>query len=109
MVFPDFKLDEEKLKEALSFIASLDKLKALGIVSFSGSNNWAVSGKRTETGMPVLSNDMHLGLSSPGIWMQIHEVIPGKLNVTGVAVPGQPLVVAGHNEKIAWGIDQPFS
>ena len=104
LVFPDFKLDEEKLKEALSFIASLDKLKPLGIESFSGSNNWAVSGKKTETGMPVLSNDMHLGLSAPGIWMQVHEVIPGKLNVTGVAVPGQPLVIAGHNEKIAWGM-----
>jgi penicillin amidase len=33
----------------------------------------------------------------------MHQVIPGKLNVTGVVVPGQPFVVAGHNEKIAWG------
>jgi penicillin amidase len=103
-VFPDFSLDEEKMKEALTFIGSMDKLKALGIESFSGSNNWAVSGRRTETGMPVLSNDMHLGLNSPGIWIQIHQVIPGKLNVTGVAVPGQPFIVAGHNEKIAWGL-----
>ncbi len=104
LVFPDFSLDEGKLKEALMFIASLDKLKPLGIESFSGSNNWAVSGKKTQSGMPVLSNDMHLGLTSPGIWMQIHEVVPGKLNVTGVAVPGQPLLIAGHNERIAWGL-----
>ncbi len=34
----------------------------------------------------------------------MHQVIPGKLNVTGVAVPGEPLIVAGHNEKIAWGM-----
>ena len=103
-VFPDFRLKEEKIKEAVLNVSSIDKLDELGIFSFSGSNNWAVSGKRTETGKPILSNDMHLGLSAPGIWMQIHEVIPGKLNVTGVSIPGQPFIVAGHNERIAWGM-----
>ncbi|MBK9389673.1 MAG: penicillin acylase family protein [Bacteroidetes bacterium] len=103
-VFPDFRLSDTALKSAEDFISSIDKLKALGIASFSGSNNWAVSGSKSETGKPILSNDMHLGLSSPGIWIQIHQVIPGKLNVTGVAVPGQPFIVAGHNEKIAWGM-----
>lgn len=102
--FPDFRLNEAALKNAQDFISSTDKLQALGIVSFAGSNNWAVSGKRTETGKPVLSNDMHLGLNAPGIWIQMHQVIPGKLNVTGVAVPGEPFIVAGHNEKIAWGM-----
>ena len=92
-VFPDFKLEEDKLKEALSFIASLDKLKSLGIHSFTGSNNWAVNGQKSSTGKPILSNDMHLGLTSPGIWIQIHQVIPGKLNVTGVAVPDRKSVV----------------
>ncbi|MBI5010963.1 MAG: penicillin acylase family protein, partial [Bacteroidia bacterium] len=86
--FPDFRLSDTALRNAEDFISSLDKLKAIGVASFSGSNNWAVSGGKSETGKPILSNDMHLGLSSPGIWIQIHQVIPGKLNVTGVAVPG---------------------
>jgi penicillin amidase len=103
VVFPDFKLDATLVKEARAIISSMDKLEALGVASFSGSNNWAVSGKRTETGKPILSNDMHLSFGSPGIWMQMHQVIPGKLNVTGVVIPGEPFVVAGHNEKIAWG------
>jgi penicillin amidase len=103
-VFPGFKLDESLLNEVQSNILSMDKLKALGIECFSGSNNWAVSGKRTSTGKPILSNDMHLSFGSPGIWFEMHEIIPGKLNVTGVAVPGQPFIVAGHNEKIAWGM-----
>jgi len=103
-VFPEFRLEEESLREALSFISTLDKLQALGIHSFSGSNNWAVSGDRTTSGKPIFSNDMHLGLNSPGIWMQMHQVVPGKLNVTGVVVPGEPFIVAGHNEKIAWGM-----
>jgi penicillin amidase len=103
-VFPDFTLDENTLKKALETISSLEKLEAVGITTFSGSNNWAVSGRKSETGKPLLSNDMHLDFGSPGIWIQMHQVIPGKLNVTGVVVPGQPFVVAGHNEKIAWGL-----
>jgi penicillin amidase len=103
-VFPEFKLNDTLMTEAQKFIASIDKVTELGVVSFSGSNNWAVSGTRSSTGKPLLSNDMHLGLSSPGIWMQMHQVVPGKLNVTGVLVPGEPFVVAGHNERIAWGM-----
>jgi penicillin G amidase len=103
-VFPSFSLNDTTLKKVEEFISTLDKVKALGITTFSGSNNWAVTGRRTETGKPVLSNDMHLAFGSPGIWIQMHQVVPGKLNVTGVVVPGQPLVVAGHNERIAWGM-----
>jgi penicillin G amidase len=76
----------------------------MGIFSLSGSNNWAVSGSRSETGKPILSNDMHLGFNVPGFWMQVHQVIPGELNVTGVIFPGEPFIVAGHNDKIAWGM-----
>jgi penicillin amidase len=103
-VFPGFRLSDSLLEKASTFISSADRLGPLGIVSFSGSNNWAVSGSKTTTGKPVLSNDMHLSFGAPGIWFEIHEVVPGKLNVTGVAVPGQPFIVAGHNQKIAWGM-----
>lgn len=103
-VFPLFSLEKELIDEAALLITAIEKLKVLGVVSFSGSNNWAISGSRTATGKPLLANDMHLGLNSPGIWIQMHQVVQGKLNVTGVAVPGQPFIVAGHNEKIAWGL-----
>ena len=103
-VFPDFRLDDATLRKINEIFRSIDKVQSEGISSFTGSNNWAVAGRKTWTGKPVLSNDMHLGLSSPGIWIQMHEVVPGKLDVTGVVVPGQPFVVAGHNEKIAWGM-----
>jgi len=86
------------------YLASLKKLPELGLEIFNGSNNWVVSGGKSATGKPLFSNDMHLGLNAPGIWYTIHQVIEGELNVTGVAVPGQPLVVAGHNEDIAWGM-----
>ena len=67
-----------------------------------GSNNWAVSGKRTRNGFPVLCNDMHLELSLPAIWYELQLSAPG-VNVRGVAFPGAPLVVAGYNEAVAWG------
>lgn len=80
------------------------ELKKLGVEVFSGSNNWAVSGKKSRTGKPLLANDMHLGLFAPGIWYQMHQVAEGTLNVTGLVLPGQPFVICGHNDFIAWGM-----
>ena len=34
---------------------------------FNGSNNWVVSGDKTKSGMPILADDPHLGLSTPSI------------------------------------------
>jgi len=43
-------------------------LHFLGTGEGIGSNNWVVAGSRTETGMPLLANDMHLGIQMPSIW-----------------------------------------
>jgi penicillin amidase len=66
-----------------------------------GSNNWALSGKYTDTGKPLLANDPHLGLSAPAIWYFAHLDAPG-LNVVGGTLPGIPAVVLGRSEKYAW-------
>lgn len=104
VVYPEIGEWEASIGKDSPYLSSLDKLQELGLEIFNGSNNWAVSGEKSITGKPLFSNDMHLDLSAPGIWYTMHQVIEGELNVTGVAVPGQPLVVAGHNEKIAWGM-----
>ena len=67
-----------------------------------GSNNWVVSGAYTATGKPLLANDTHLELSLPPIWYEAHLTAPG-WNVKGFTLPGGPLVVIGHNDRIAWG------
>ena len=67
-----------------------------------GSNNWVVSGKHTASGKPLLSNDMHLGLSEPSVWYMADLCAPG-YHAAGVAAPGMPFVIAGHNEHVAWG------
>ncbi|HEY1337561.1 MAG TPA: penicillin acylase family protein [Bryobacteraceae bacterium] len=69
-----------------------------------GSNAWAISGKHTASGKPLLSNDPHLEYSLPGIWYMTHLTVPGELDVAGVALPGAPGIVVGHNQRIAWGI-----
>jgi penicillin G amidase len=68
-----------------------------------GSNAWTIAGSLTASGKPILANDPHLEFSLPSTWHMIHLRAPG-LNVTGVALPGAPGVIIGHNDRIAWGV-----
>ena len=68
-----------------------------------GSNAWAISGKHTASGKPLLANDPHLEFSIPSTWYQVHLQAPG-LDVTGVSLPGVPCIIIGHNQRIAWGV-----
>jgi penicillin G amidase len=67
-----------------------------------GSNAWVISGAHTTTGKPILANDPHLEFSMPSTWYMVHLKAPD-LDVTGVALPGVPAVIIGHNRRIAWG------
>jgi penicillin amidase len=87
--------DAAKVNYLFSIRAGRDELP--------GSNAWAISGRHTASGKPLLSNDMHLEYSLPGIWYMTHIEAPG-LDVSGVALPGAPGVIVGHNQHIAWGI-----
>lgn len=68
-----------------------------------GSNNWAVSGKKTKSGYPLLSNDPHLRLTFPSVWVEMHLNSPG-LNTYGVVFPGAPGIIIGFNDYIGWGV-----
>ncbi len=68
-----------------------------------GSNNWVVAGSRTESGLPLLANDPHLGFTQPGKWMEMH-LVGGPFNVRGMFLAGIPLAILGHNAHIAWGV-----
>lgn len=72
-----------------------------------GSNNWAVSGKKTKSGRPMLANDMHLGLNLPCIWFQMQYNAPG-INIFGHNIPGVPMIVTGFNDSIAWGFTNAY-
>lgn len=94
-------LSENRLK-------NLNKLEELGLDVLSGSNNWAVAGTKSVTGMPIVANDMHLAYNIPGIWMQIHQKVAGEVNVSGLILPGQPFIIVGHNDSIAWGMTNTY-
>ncbi len=74
-----------------------------------GSNAWAISPPRSETGNAVLCNDMHLALSMPSLWYDVHLNGGDELHVTGVSLPSVPMVLVGHNEHIAWGMTLAFT
>ena len=73
-----------------------------------GSNNWALAGKHTASGAALVADDMHLAIRVPHIWFRARlELLDanGKATsaVTGVSLPGTPMIVAGSNGHIAWG------
>jgi penicillin amidase len=75
----------------------------------AASNAWAVAGSRTADGRALLAVDRHLPLAVPNIWYRASLAWPeagrprGMRQVTGVALPGLPLVAAGSNGAVAWG------
>jgi penicillin amidase len=69
----------------------------------NGSNDWAVSGKKTLSGRPILCNDPHLGTNLPSIWYEMQIETPG-FNTYGVSFPGAPYIIIGFNDSCAWGV-----
>jgi len=73
-----------------------------------GSNSWVVSGALTESGLPLLANDPHLGPAMPSVWAQMGLHCAELrddcgFDVGGYTFSGLPGVIIGHNERIAWG------
>ena len=68
-----------------------------------GSNNWIVSGSRTQSGHAMLANDPHRKIAVPSLRYIVHLVAPG-WNVIGGGEPEIPGVSIGHNEEAAWGL-----
>ena len=69
---------------------------------YNGSNNFAISGKRTKNGNPILGSQPDLSLNLPSIWYAVHLNSP-TVNTMGVSIPGAPGVIIGFNDSIAWG------
>ena len=77
-----------------------------------GSNNWAVAGTRTATGAAIVANDMHLGLRIPNVWYRARLIVAASegagLDLTGVTLPGMPVLIAGSNGHVAWGYTNSY-
>ena len=71
-------------------------------IATEGSNNWVISGDRSPTGVPILSNDPHRRIEMPALRYFVHLNAPG-WNVIGGGEPPFVGVDAGNNERMAWG------
>ena len=91
----------ERLAE---FFARRERSRGLSIWG-GASNNWAVAGRHSQNGRPLLAGDPHQGFSSPNIfWVHhLHTTDPtAPLDVIGWNFTGSPGVQLGHNRHIAW-------
>ena len=76
-------------------------------IGVDASNNWVVSGARSESGKPLLANDPHLGLTTPSVFYLAHLATKedGRVrNLIGATLPGTPLFLLGRNDRVAWGL-----
>ncbi|CDJ60854.1 penicillin amidase domain-containing protein, putative [Eimeria maxima] len=76
-------------------------------LKMDGSNGWAVSGKFTKTGMPLLAGDPHIEVNAPGFWMPMWLKSDGKgdglpIRAVGATAVGITGMFVGHNEHAAW-------
>lgn len=87
----------EPIKQVRSVIGDLMQMRP------AASNAWVVSGARSKSGMPILSNDMHLSHMLPSLLFLQHLKSP-ELDISGATLPGLPFIVGGHNKHVAWGL-----
>jgi penicillin G amidase len=92
--------------EAVAAADVYQRLSSLpaGLLATGGdSNNWAVAGSRSTSGGALMAGDPHLHLTLPAIWYQLTMDSPG-YHVSGVSIPGTPVVLIGHNQHISWSL-----
>jgi len=79
-----------------------------------GSSAFAVDAAHGAGGLARLGNDMHLGLGLPNIWYRLTLAFPDSgpagqtRRISGVSLPGAPVVVAGSNGDVAWGFTNSY-
>jgi len=76
-----------------------------------GSNNWSIAPDKSATGHAMVASDPHLTLYGPSIFWPISVDITAdkdgdaskNMKFAGVAFPGIPAIILGHNESLGWG------
>lgn len=67
-----------------------------------GSNGWAFGRNTTPDGHGVLLGNPHFPWSGTNRFWEVHQNIPGKLDVMGVSGGLSPIVAIGFNKDVAW-------
>jgi penicillin G amidase len=86
--------------------------RALSGFRVSGSNNWALDGRFTDNGKPLICNDPHQPLQSPSVMYAMHMNSAerrGDVDVIGFGFAGTPGVQLGHNRNVHWAATTGFA
>lgn len=67
-----------------------------------GSNAVAFGSEATDNGSGALLGNPHWTWDGPKRFWQMHLDVRGKMHTSGMGFLGQPLVMIGHNEHVAW-------
>jgi penicillin amidase len=86
---------------ASAVLAALPAFPAPFTMPSTASDEWAVDGRLSSTGAPLLAGDPHLGFGFPGLWYLVRIETPGQV-LAGATGPGVPFIVLGRNSQIAW-------
>ncbi|TDV64616.1 penicillin acylase family protein [Pseudomonas sp. LP_7_YM] len=84
-------------------LLSQQALEDAGLPQLEGSNAWAVSGSRTQSGKPLLAGDPHIRFSVPAVWYEAQLSAPG-LELYGHFQALDPFALLGHNLDFGWSL-----
>jgi len=104
---PSGALSEDDARRVLDTLA-----RGLALLRGSGSNNWAIDGRFTASGRPLIAGDPHLGFNSFGAPYPMHidsRDGDGSYDVAGFAYPGTPGIALGHTREVAWTATSAFA
>jgi penicillin amidase len=76
---------------------------AAGSDADTGSNNWAIAGRRTASGKPILAGDPHQPFWVPSSWYE-YALHGPEDDAAGAGHPGFPGMWWGSNGTVAWAI-----
>jgi len=104
--------------EGRRWIASLNDLapaiEALAAMvspeaTLGGSNNWAIDGRHTVAGKPIIAGDPHRAFDIPGMYAQLHLTCDA-FDALGFSVPGVPAFPHfAHTDRVAWCVTHAFA
>lgn len=91
--------DRKALDRAMRGLKRLRRLRGIG------SNNWAVHGRHTDNGRPLIAGDPHLGYDLPGVFYAQHlhsKDQGGTIDAAGFSFAGTPGISVGHTDRVVW-------
>ena len=77
----------------------------------TGSNSWAVDGRHTASGRPLIAGDPHMGFDFYGAAYPLHvdsKSGRGTYATAGFAFPGTPGIALGQSDRAVWTATTAF-